>query len=188
MGTLLNLYFKGRAIARAVSRPASHRCDPGSSPGQIMWDLWWTNWHLCSFLRVLRFPLSILVPPTAPYSSSIIRGWYNRPVSGRYQVDSVATHPKKLKKKKCIYWNVANRNCFWFLWRIKKRILHISAEPLWNDCSTENLCIVFTEWSVSWHLQVSCTLVLKLVFLKIVLGEKYYAIEIQNILLIHLLW
>jgi hypothetical protein len=37
-----------------------------------------------SFLRVLRFPLPILIPPTAPHSSSsIIRGWYNRPVSGR---------------------------------------------------------------------------------------------------------
>jgi hypothetical protein len=34
------------------------------------------------FLRVLRFPLQILIPPTAPHSS-IIRGWYNRPVSGR---------------------------------------------------------------------------------------------------------
>jgi hypothetical protein len=34
------------------------------------------------FLRVLRFPLPILIPPTAPHSS-IIRGWYNRPTSGR---------------------------------------------------------------------------------------------------------
>jgi hypothetical protein len=34
-------------------------------------------------LRVLRFPLTILIPPTAPHSPSIIRGWYNRPVSGR---------------------------------------------------------------------------------------------------------
>jgi hypothetical protein len=36
------------------------------------------------FLRVLRFPLPIPIPPTAPHSSSsIIRGWYNRPISGR---------------------------------------------------------------------------------------------------------
>jgi hypothetical protein len=35
------------------------------------------------FLRVLRFTLPILIPPTAPQSSSIIRGWYNRSVSGR---------------------------------------------------------------------------------------------------------
>jgi hypothetical protein len=35
------------------------------------------------FLPVLRFPLPILIPPTAPHSSSIIRAWYNKPVSGR---------------------------------------------------------------------------------------------------------
>jgi hypothetical protein len=35
------------------------------------------------FLRILRSPLTVLIPPTAPYSSSIIRGWYNTPVSGR---------------------------------------------------------------------------------------------------------
>jgi hypothetical protein len=35
------------------------------------------------FLRVLRFHLPILIPPTALHSSSIIRGWYNRPISGR---------------------------------------------------------------------------------------------------------
>jgi hypothetical protein len=35
------------------------------------------------FLLVLRFPLSIFIPPTALHSSSIIRGGHNRPVSGR---------------------------------------------------------------------------------------------------------
>jgi hypothetical protein len=34
------------------------------------------------FLRVFRFPLPILIPLTAPYSLSIILGWYNRPISG----------------------------------------------------------------------------------------------------------
>jgi hypothetical protein len=32
------------------------------------------------FLRVLRLPLPILMPPTAPHKSYNIRGWYNRPV------------------------------------------------------------------------------------------------------------
>jgi hypothetical protein len=37
-----------------------------------------------AFLQVLRFPLPLLIPPTAPHSSSsVIRGWYNRPISGR---------------------------------------------------------------------------------------------------------
>jgi hypothetical protein len=36
------------------------------------------------FLRVLRFPPPILIQPTAPHTSlTIIRGWYNRPNSGR---------------------------------------------------------------------------------------------------------
>jgi hypothetical protein len=35
------------------------------------------------FLRVLRFPLPILIPPTTPHSSAVIRGWYNRPNIGR---------------------------------------------------------------------------------------------------------
>jgi hypothetical protein len=38
------------------------------------------------FLRVLQFPLPILISSTAPHSSSsssIIRGWYNKLISGR---------------------------------------------------------------------------------------------------------
>jgi hypothetical protein len=49
------------------------------------------------FLRVLRFPMEILIPPTARHSSSpTIRGWYNRPNSGQVdQVDQVSPHTKK---------------------------------------------------------------------------------------------
>jgi hypothetical protein len=50
------------------------------------------------FLRVLRFPLSILIPPTTPHSSSTIRGWYNRPVVADVPSRLSLTHPKKLKK------------------------------------------------------------------------------------------
>jgi hypothetical protein len=39
---------------------------------------------VAGFLQVLQYPLPILIPPTAPHSSSIIRGWYNRSVSGRH--------------------------------------------------------------------------------------------------------
>jgi hypothetical protein len=73
----------GRAIAQAVSRRlptaaawvraqdrSSGICGGQSGTG-------------AGLLRVLRFPLPILISPTAPHSSSIIRGWYNRPVSGR---------------------------------------------------------------------------------------------------------
>jgi hypothetical protein len=48
------------------------------------------------FLRILRFPLPILIPPTAPHSSSIIRGWYNRPVNGR-RTKWTQSHPTPRK-------------------------------------------------------------------------------------------
>jgi hypothetical protein len=34
-------------------------------------------------IRVLQLPLPILIPPTAPHSSSVVQGWYNRPTIGR---------------------------------------------------------------------------------------------------------
>jgi hypothetical protein len=44
------------------------------------------------FLRVLLFPWPI-IPPTAPHSSSsIIPGWYNRPVVASVSVDLVPLH------------------------------------------------------------------------------------------------
>jgi hypothetical protein len=50
------------------------------------------------FLRVLRFPLPILIPPTALHSSSsIFQGWYNRPISGR-SIKWTQSHPNPRKK------------------------------------------------------------------------------------------
>jgi hypothetical protein len=46
------------------------------------------------FLRVLRFPLPIHIPPTAPHSSSTIRGWYNRPISDR-SIKCTHCHPTR---------------------------------------------------------------------------------------------
>jgi hypothetical protein len=67
----------GRAIAQVVSRwlPTAAAwvrscgiCGEQSGTG-------------AGFLRVLRFPLPIFIPPIGPQSpSSIIWGWYNRPV------------------------------------------------------------------------------------------------------------
>jgi hypothetical protein len=45
------------------------------------------------FLRVLGFPVPILVPRTAPHSSSsIIQGWYDRPNSGQH-IEWTQSHP-----------------------------------------------------------------------------------------------
>jgi hypothetical protein len=73
----------GRAIARAVSRRL---------PTAAAWVR--TQVRSCEvcgtqsgtragFLPIHQFPLPILIPPTALHSSSISRGWYNRPNSGR---------------------------------------------------------------------------------------------------------
>jgi hypothetical protein len=51
------------------------------------------------FLRVLRFPLPILIPPTAPHSSSTIRGRYNRPVVVNVPSGLSLTPPPKKRKK-----------------------------------------------------------------------------------------
>jgi hypothetical protein len=50
------------------------------------------------FLRVLRFPLPLIIPPTAPHPSSfIIRDWYNSLNSVRRTkwTHSVSPHPKE---------------------------------------------------------------------------------------------
>jgi hypothetical protein len=81
----LNVYLKerGRAVAQAVSRwlpTGAARVRPrvwscGICGGQ--------SGAGAGFLRVLRFPLQIFIPPISPQSpSSIIWGWYNRPVVG----------------------------------------------------------------------------------------------------------
>jgi hypothetical protein len=80
-----NCYCKvGRAITQAVSRqlPTAaarvrakvRRC--GICGGQSS--------NGAGFHLVLQFPLPVLITPTAPHSPpSVIRGWYNRPITGR---------------------------------------------------------------------------------------------------------
>jgi hypothetical protein len=74
----------GRAIAQAVSRrlpTAAARVGAQVRSCGICGGLSGTGE---GFIRVLPFPLPILIPPTAPYSSApTIQRWYNRPDSGR---------------------------------------------------------------------------------------------------------
>jgi hypothetical protein len=79
------------------SSPASHRGGPGSSPGQVMWDLCGQSGTGEGFLRVLRFPLPILIPPTVlRSSSSTSRGWYNGP-NGDRRTKWTQSHPTRRK-------------------------------------------------------------------------------------------
>jgi hypothetical protein len=43
----------------------SHWRDLGQIPGRLMWNLWWTKGIWVSFLRVLRLPMPVAIPPTA---------------------------------------------------------------------------------------------------------------------------
>jgi hypothetical protein len=91
---------KGRAIAQAVSRrlpTAVARIRAQVKSCRICGGQSGTG---AGFLRVVRFPLPILIPPNAPHSSSIIQGWYSRPVSGR-RTKWIQSHPnpKNLKRK-----------------------------------------------------------------------------------------
>jgi hypothetical protein len=79
----LSFFNIGRAVAQAVSRRIptaaarirAHVKSCGFCGGQ--------SGTGAGFLRVLQFLLPILIPSTAPHSSSIIRSWYDRPVTGR---------------------------------------------------------------------------------------------------------
>jgi hypothetical protein len=78
-----NLATQGRAIAQAVCRrlpTAAVRVQARVKSCGICGEQSDTE---VGFLRVLRYSLLILIPPTAPDSSSIIGGWYNKSVSGR---------------------------------------------------------------------------------------------------------
>jgi hypothetical protein len=99
----MEMYFltEGRAIAQAVS------CWLPTAAawvlGEVMWDLWWKNGTWAGFLQVLWFPLPILIPPIAPHPlSSIIRGWYKMPNTGRY-INVLKSHLTQNTKKKLLH-------------------------------------------------------------------------------------
>jgi hypothetical protein len=86
----------GRAIAQAVSRrlpTTAARVRAQVTSCGIYGGQSGTG---AGFLPVLRFSLPILIPPTAPHSlsSSIIRGLYNRPISGR-RTKWTQSHPTR---------------------------------------------------------------------------------------------
>jgi hypothetical protein len=90
----------GRAIAEAVSRWLP------TAAARVQSQVWSSG--ICDgqsgagagFLRVLRFPLPIFIPPIAPQStSSIIWGWYYRPVVAAVPCRLSLTPLRIIKKK-----------------------------------------------------------------------------------------
>jgi hypothetical protein len=83
---------KGQAIAQAVS------CRLPTAAALVKWDLRWTKSAGAGFLRVLRFPLPIFIPPNSPSSkspgaSTIAQKWPTR------LVDPVWTPRPTVRKK-----------------------------------------------------------------------------------------
>jgi hypothetical protein len=85
----------GRTITQAVSRRLPTAAARVRAQVMTCWICGGQSGTGAGFIRVLRFPLPTLIPPTAPCSSSIIRSWFNKPT---YKVDSVSSHPKKKKR------------------------------------------------------------------------------------------
>jgi hypothetical protein len=94
------LFTEGRAIAQAVSRWLP------TAAGRVRARVW--SCGICGgqsgagagFLRVLRFPLPIFIPPIAPQSPlSIIWGLYNRPEVAAVPSGLSST---PLRKKNCL--------------------------------------------------------------------------------------
>jgi hypothetical protein len=97
---VLQCSTEGRAIAQAVSRRIT-TAEPGFEPrlGHVGFVV---DEAVLSevFSEYFRFPLSILIPPTAP-SSYIIRVWYTRSISGR-RTKWTQSHPHSTKLKNTI--------------------------------------------------------------------------------------
>jgi hypothetical protein len=72
----------GRAVAQAVSRQLPTTEARVRSQVKLYGIYDGQNDIGAGFHRILLFPLPIFIPPNAA-CSSIIRGWYNRPIGGR---------------------------------------------------------------------------------------------------------
>jgi hypothetical protein len=101
--------LRGRAIAQALSRSlptAAARIRARVRSCGICGGQSGTG---AGFLRVLPFPLPNFIPPVAPQSpSSIIWGWYNRPVVAAVP-SRISLTPLKIIKKNITWPNPSSR-------------------------------------------------------------------------------
>jgi hypothetical protein len=75
----------GRAVGQAVSRQLPTAAVRVRARVRSCGICGGQSGNGAGFLRVLRFPLLIRIPLSAPQTSSIILGWYNRPVVAAVQ-------------------------------------------------------------------------------------------------------
>jgi hypothetical protein len=79
----LNINVVGRAVPQTISRRLPTAVTRVRAQVRSYGICGGQSGTGAGYVRVLRFPLPFLIPPTAPQSSSVILGWYNKPVSGR---------------------------------------------------------------------------------------------------------
>jgi hypothetical protein len=91
------------AIAQAVSRRLPTAATQVLSQVRLCGICGGQSGTGAGLLPVLRFPLPILIPPTTPLSSSIIRGWYNRAMMADVRCGLSLTPPQETKKKKKMF-------------------------------------------------------------------------------------
>jgi hypothetical protein len=77
------------------------------------------------FFLQLRFPLPILIPPTAPHSSSIIWSWYNRPVVDAVPSGLSLTTLRRKVKSLCLTNYTLRHENVWGSGCIDPRILDL---------------------------------------------------------------
>jgi hypothetical protein len=99
-----SLTLSGRATSLAVSRRLPTRAVWVQSQVRSFGICGGQSGTGARFIRVLRFPLAIFISPTSLHSSassSIIRDWYNRPISGR-RTKWTQSHPTPVNYNKKI--------------------------------------------------------------------------------------
>jgi hypothetical protein len=99
---------EGRAIAQAVSRWLPTAAVRGSSPGLVSGICGRESGAGAGFLRVLRFPLPIFIPPNSPLSQSLGAGTIGHSVAG---VPSRPSSTPHYANKKMRLGDVRGRLC-----------------------------------------------------------------------------
>jgi hypothetical protein len=111
--------YSSKIVSRAIGQAVSRRLPIADARVRVRVR----SYGICGgrsgtgagFLQLLRFPLPILIPPTAPHSpSSIIWDWYNRPISVRRTkwTQSHSTTRKHIVDKKEILRTASNTGIF----------------------------------------------------------------------------